>query len=274
MTLDTKIFKMNNDNNDLKIEAYLGGTMSPEDALEFENLISNDASLREEVKLAKQVNLHLSGEFGSDEISENDYTRDIKTFLRTEEAKMLEKSLLKARGEYQKTTLKPRNRNFLFIAAAIAAMLIVSVGILFLQQDSTENLFAEYYNSTDLPSVIKRGDNHDGLTKGVEAFQNLDYSNAIQTFETYKNSTSEINPAVYLYEGVSYIQLERYEAALFEFDKLIASNSLDSSKGLWFKALVYIKMDNKRLAKNVLEEIIKDPSNFNYSKALELKEEL
>jgi len=49
---------------------------------------------------------------------------------------------------------------------------------------------------------------------------------------------------------------------------------LDRSKGLWFKALVYLKMDDKKSAKHTLKKITENLSNFNYTKAEKLLAEL
>jgi tetratricopeptide (TPR) repeat protein len=265
---------MINDELNLKIEAYLGDNMSPEEVSVFKKQMENDPSLKNEVKLAKQVNHHLRDDSNSDPVSENEYTREIRSFLQSDEAKTYKKTLLEVKEEYKANAVKTGKRNYFLVAAAVAALIITTAGIIFFNQNNTKDLYAEYYSNSDLPSLIKRSSSNDKLATGVITFKNLNFSEAILNFEAYKNSTTEINPAVYLYEGVSYFQLDKYDAALEEFNKMIASNSLDSSKGLWFKMLTYLKMGDKKMANVVLNEILKDPSNFNYSRALELKKEL
>ncbi|MCH9661213.1 MAG: hypothetical protein K0U54_09910, partial [Bacteroidetes bacterium] len=109
---------------------------------------------------------------------------------------------------------------------------------------------------------------------GVLAFQKEEYPEALQHFEVYKSKGLHLNDAVYLYSGMSHIALGDFESGHSDFDILIASNSLDASKGLWFKALAYLKANDTHKAKQMLLEILSDSSNFNTTKAQELFEEL
>ena len=59
-----------NDELRLKIESYLGDTMSPEEAMDFESQMKNDPLLKEEVRRTRQINAHLSDNSINDEVSE------------------------------------------------------------------------------------------------------------------------------------------------------------------------------------------------------------
>jgi len=52
------------------------------------------------------------------------------------------------------------------------------------------------------------------------------------------------------------------------------SRLLDRSKGLWFKALAYLKANDKEKAIETLELIIRRPENFRYQEAKELLKKL
>ena len=60
---------------------------------------------------------------------------------------------------------------------------------------------------------------------------------------------SKIDTTVFLYIGMTQLNLNKPEAAISSFDKVINSQILDRSKGLWFKALLYVKEDDQNLAK-------------------------
>ena len=100
------------------------------------------------------------------------------------------------------------------------------------------------------------------------------YKKAEQLFSEHINKQSNFNPNVVLYLGVSNLELNNYDKALLNFEKLIQSNSIDKSKGYWYKTLTYLKMDDRNLAIKELKIIVENPSNYNYNKAKELLEKL
>lgn len=76
------------------------------------------------------------------------------------------------------------------------------------------------------------------------------------------------------YIGMSYLELEQPKEAVVFFDKLYNSDSFDQSKGLWYKCLVYLKINDNVKLKNTLIKIIENPANYNYNKARELLDDL
>jgi len=257
----------------LKIESYISNSMSEEEVSSFEKQLENDAVLKKEVELAKELNHFLKGDLINSH-SDTKLSTKINTFLESEEATDLENKLLKVKNEYKETHLKSRKKKYLLVAASIAFFLISSIGYFFLNQNNTEKLFAQYYSVSDLPSVIKRANNQDQLIEGVLKFKALDYKEAIKLFDSYKNTDNDLNPSVYLYSGIVNMELKQYDKAILEFDKIILSNSIDNSKGLWFKALLYLKKRDKVNAKITLEKIVENSSNFKFKEAKELLEVL
>ncbi|NER14517.1 hypothetical protein GWK08_13770 [Leptobacterium flavescens] len=264
-----------NDDLKMKIEAYLGNTMPPEEALLFEKQMEENEELLREVTLAREINLYLTDNTSVEEVPENEYTGNLRSFLESDEARSVEEKLRKVQNEYRKDAVKARRRRYFMMAAAIAGLLIISsLALIFTQESNPQELFAKYYSTDDLPSVIKRGATGDELNRGVIAFRDSNFFEAVNLFEAYKKTVSETDPAVHLYLGLSYLQTGSYDKALGELDLLLHSDALDRSKAQWFKALVYLKMDNKKKAEEVLKKILEDPSNFNYAEAGKLLDEL
>ncbi len=264
-----------NDNLKHQIEAFLGDTMSPEEATAFVALMEQDPQLRDEVRLSMQINHHLRGDTLDDDIPNNQYTRELMTFFESEEAKGLKAKLRKVESEYHSENKKPSGKRKRYLFAAVLTFFIIStLGVLLLSPNSAQELYASYYTSEDIPSVITRDTDVTALQNGATAFKNGDYNLALEELNEYISTEEIVNPSVYIYTGLSNAELGEYEAALMELDKLINSNALDRSKGLWFKALVYLKMDDKKSAKNTLKKLTENLSNFNYTKAEKLLAEL
>ena len=258
----------------LKIESYISNSMSKEEITSFEKQLENDTTLKKEVELAKELNHFLKDDLIENTYSDAKLTKGINTFLESEEAKKIEKKLLKVKNEYKSAKSKEKKKNYLLVAASIAFLVISSIGYLLVNQNNPEKLFTQYYSVNDLPSVIKRGNQQNHLIQGVLKFKESKYEEAIEHFERYTSTTKNYNASVFIYNGIANMELNNYDKALLEFDKMITSNVIDKSKGLWFKALLYLKKQDKINAKITLEKIVENNTNFKFKEAGELLEKL
>ena len=262
---------------DIKIELYLSGKMSPEEVVAFEKEIASNKSLREEVEVMRSLNIHFSEpEKEIDNIPKNQYTEDLKTFLRSEDARSIKTNLRKNQEHYYRRKKIKSRRQFIQFAAAIALIVLGYSGYYLFNRNSPENLFEEFYTSNDLPENIRRGDNNDELTKITQDFKAANYSEVISYSNTIniEKATITIQLNILLYKGVSYLLSEQYDNAIKEFDNVIELNALDSSKGYWFKALTYLKKGDTARTKQTLELILENETNFNFEEANQLLEKI
>lgn len=261
----------------LKIEAYLSNSMTNEESLIFEQELKQNESLQKEVDLAKELNHFLSDGVINTKPSDKKYEKELTNYFDSEEAKNIEKLLRDAQQEYRTSNETPvrkiSQKKIFYAAASITIFMICVFSYNLLNKQSTEKLFVEYYQASDLPSVTKRADEQNDLINGVKRFNDSKYKESLELLKVYE-STENLNPSVYIYAGMANLKLIKYQKAIIEFDKLINSNSIDKSKGLWFKALTYLKMKDKRNARMILEIIIQNENNFKFKEAKELLEKL
>ncbi len=264
-----------NDELRLKIETYLGGMMSSEEAAAFESQIEHDPELKAEVELSRQINLHFSESDDPDANPDNEYTKKLRTYLLSEEAQEIKETLRNVQLERRVPQLRRKRRRLILVAAAAAVLFAVSaIGLIFQGEEGTEKLFAQYYSTNDLPSVITRDAASTYLETGVLAFQNGDYADALAYFDNYEASTAEPDVALYLYRGVTYMEQEQYFKAIEAFEAVIDSGSLDASKGFWFKAMAYLKAGDENNATHTLEDIANHIWYFKHEEAKELLDKL
>lgn len=263
-----------NDEMRLQIERYVMGDMSSEEITNFEEQMTYDQTLRNEVELAKQIRSHLRMDFDEGEIPQNEYVGELRDYLQSDDAKEIKQKLRKVQEEHRNNGERPSGRNRLLVAASLTALIIMAGGFFYFNRNTPDRLYARYYQETDLPSVIKRGGVTDVLEDGVIAFQNENYEEAISILSSYLDESEDPDPAAYIYRGVSRVWTKDYEQALGDFDSMINSGSIDASQGLWFKALAYLKMKDKRKAIDILETIVQNPSNFKSTEARELLDRL
>ncbi len=265
---------MFDDNTYSLIDGYLNGTLSNSNKLDFEKRLKEDSELYEEFIIQKDLFHSLDDNSWAFEEQPNlDEVNTLKTYFESDDAKSIAAAIAKSNTDYQsskKTVFKlPR---FVYpIAASIA--LILGYFLLFEKNTTTDSLYAEYKNWDDLPSLTVRADDNDNsLTKGQTAFKNKEYKEASAIFNNYlKNNT---NPQATTYLGVSYIELEEYELAIKTFNSLLEGQSLDRSKGYWYKSLVYLKLGDKAKALETLNLLLEKESNYKYQLAKALKAKL
>lgn len=250
-----------------QIEAYLGGDMSSEEQIQFELKMSKDPILAQEVRLSNQVNHHLNEQsWLHEEFKNNEAKKELEEFMRSDEAAELKLKLEKVGEKYQENV---GSSNLKYILGAVAAILVVVLLSTQFWRTSPSNtqLYQKYYTEMDLPSLVKRGSENEALTKGIVAFKTKKYNDAISNFKSYMASTKGKDPLPYAYIGFSHLELNQLDKALTNFDSLLYSNTIDSSRGLWYKSLAYLKNGKIEEAKKVLNEILKDSLNFNFNKA-------
>ncbi len=253
-----------------KIEAYLGGNLTSEEQIQFELKMSEDPELAKEVKLSNQINHHLNTELWLDDaIEDNETKQDLENFIGSDEAIALRLKLAQVGENYQETTPSSKLK---YIISGIAAVFILGLFVtqFWNQKVDTQLLYDTYYTEMDLPSLVKRGSRNERLDKGIIAFKTKNYQSAITHFEDYMKKTGGNDPLPYAFIGFSYLEMNEIDKALLNFDQLLNSNSIDSSKALWYKSLAYLKVGKVEESKKMLAKIISDSLNFNYQKAHEV----
>ncbi|MEW7288968.1 tetratricopeptide repeat protein [Aquimarina sp. 2304DJ70-9] len=265
--MDEKIYQ--------KIEAYLGGDMTAEARNEFEGMMAKDEELQKAVKLSNEINHHLNEEswLVTNTIEKSKARQELEDYIKSDDAATLKEQIQQGGKRFKK---KSNPVNIRYIIGSIAAVFVAGILLtnVFFNQKSSDDLYQLYYSANDLPSLVKRGADDDVLNTAIIEYKNKRFEKAITSFQEYQNKSVEDAPLLHAYVGFSYLELNKTNEALKSFDALVNSDSIDNSRGLWYKSLVYLKMGDTENVKKVLSEIIADPENFNYNKAILLLEEL
>ncbi|MGK0386484.1 MAG: tetratricopeptide (TPR) repeat protein [Patiriisocius sp.] len=253
------------------IASYLDGKMAPDERLAFKKKISETPELEKEVLLSKKIHSHFEDPYHQDPIPENKHTQNLRDVLASNEAKSIKDTIKEVGVAY--TQLQDSNKKpFRFWMFAAAAILVLFFTVNLFLDTNTGDLYANYYNNQDVPSMIKRDADSTLLTRGVTAFHATNFEEAVILFEQYEVENTIDDTAFYILKGTAYSKIGDITNALVSYDKFIAYQSLDSSKGLWFKALAYLKEGKTKEAKITLSSIGKN--DFNFKEAQELIKEL
>jgi len=258
--------------DDRLIESYLQETLSVDEKKDFLNRVESDAEFKKKFLFEKQLFQTLSEKewgFG------NHNPKDVKAYRKlfeSEETKELERMIKSVNTDYQKSKKQHNLTKWIYSSAAMIALLI-SVYALFFKSVSTQELYAEYIEKTELPSLIVRGENQNKLALAQQYFENSEYDKALEIFKKEIENTKIQDATIYLYIGISQLELNQFDDAEKTFDLLIESDLIDAPKGKWYKALTYIKRNDIDKAKELLNEII-ETSSYNSEQAKNLLQEL
>lgn len=269
-----------NSENDIqiKIDLYLNGSMSESECRLFEKQMQDDDDLRELVLLQKSIGKVLFGETW-ETIEPNPKSRefeDVRNILVSPEYNEHYQNIKNTGNAYlQGRPKKSQHKKWAYLAGIAASLLVLVAVFVFPQQDQLEELYTTYEDWDELTSYIEQGGGHQEFVRGEMYYREGEYSKAIVIFEDYlRQSDVPLYSAGLIYLGASYFGNGNDSEAIRIFNELVASDAYDSSKGLWYKLLIFLKQKDRVNINATLQEIVKDPNHYNYEKAFEIQESL
>jgi len=229
---------MNTHNN---IERYIQNDLEHEELILFENALVNDASLKAEYKLRKDID---------NAIKEQDIT-----LLRDQLDEIADISPYRSKSGLL-SFIKNSKR---WVAAAAITLLLAFGGSAYLitnQPVSNEMVFNEFYKPYKVTVSYRSADSelNNILTSAFEAYKDQNFTHALTLFQKVLNKREDI--AVRMYSGVSYIEIEEYKKANKSFKKILdGEDNLFIDQAKWYLAMCYIKVGNLDKAKYWLKNL-------------------
>jgi len=262
--------------DDILIERFLKGELTLDEKDGFNQRLDTDSEFREKVQLEKQL-LEALNEDSWSSIKNLDNRQELEEYqelFKSDNIQELKKTIAEIGYKNELENRINPKRNWYFYSA-VAALLVVSlmVYVNVNQTPSLENLYTDYLDSTELPSLVTRDNTNVSINNAEALFTNENYDEAIVAYTDLIEKMPSNKGTLYLYKGVSQMKLNKFADAEKTFDKLMTSESLDATKAYWYKALLYLKMKDRNQASDVLKVII-DNRYFNYKKAVVLLEDL
>jgi len=240
---------INEENKFTLIDRYIQGEMTMEEVKKFEEVLNKDATLKEEVDLylVLKADYHIEKKHHFDNLI---FTEELNP----------KKVLINKSSRQKALLLKPIFR--------IAALLTLGIGMTFFAYkylhfaNSTQELAQTYLLERYPEPPIKRGQSDMLLTQAQNAYKSQTYNEAIQGFQKIEQN-GDANAEHYFYLGLSYLYKtnSQPQKAIMYFNKSIQSNPKQFEEEInWFKALAYLKDQNKEEAKVIFKKIISNDS--------------
>jgi len=148
--------------------------------------------------------------------------------------------------------------------AAAACLLLVASVYLFETQTSPKKYAANYIKSNYSALSQTMDASHDSLQLGIAAYNNKNYSRALQLFTGVEQNDPQ-NSDAKKYAGLTYLQQHNYDKAIIEFDAL-SNMKLFSNPGDFLKAISLLERNatgDKEEAKKLLQKVVENKEEGN-----------
>lgn len=214
------------ENEDL-VNKYFEHQLSEEEKVLFASLLQNNAEFAKEVE----------------------YQKKVKKAITLNEREALKQKL---KSYETKTKFRP----VYWFSAAVIILFLGGLAWFQLQSSTPEKLYQEYYQS--YPNVVAptvRGDSEDNLQS--DAFYEYDSGNYEKSLVLFSKIYADegVDYALF-YKAMSLMELKRYKDAISSFDQFkTADNNAFTPFVKWYKALSYLKLNEKKKAVQLLKEL-------------------
>ena len=237
------------------IYKYLHTTLSPYEKDQFDTLLENDDSFKNEVEFLKNLKI-VSGVEDRNELRKN--MNDFEAKITSKETKVV------PLFNYKK----------LLVAASI--LLVIAIGGISLFNPfalDTNVLYAnnfEPYKNVVAPIVRGEQDNNEE-TMAFTSYENKEYE--VSTVQFGKLYEATKRPYFLLYQANSFLAIGNTAKAIPLLEQHISFDDQLAERGKWYLSLAYLKENRKKESIALLEELIAK-GNFKKGAAEQLLQKL
>ncbi|WP_297089566.1 tetratricopeptide repeat protein [uncultured Draconibacterium sp.] len=238
------------------IEDFIDGMLEDELLLEEFN-----AELKENTDLMAEVALRESINSAASETDIMNLRQKLSN-ARAQSEKKEVKSIFMPRVEIGSTR---------FWRSSVAVVLVVVglLGAMRMNTNTAENTYDKYFVSTTWASERSVSNSVDIIQQAKLYYQNEQFQEVVNLLDEATIAADE-QFVTQFYKGLSYQNLDEFTKAVNAYEQVIEhGNNLFIEEAEWYKALCYLKMDNKQEARNELLAVIERKGHFeNDAKAI------
>lgn len=237
-----------------RIEAYLQGDMTTEEVKTFEDQISFDSELREQLMLYKEI------EFSMRQIN-SIQEKDLNETLSNLNKKYIKEGHLEVQKEDTEPKAIPRDKpNYFRLFSALAAIFIMILAAYFLlfRAADPQGLAEKYYAENLVELSQTMGSTEDLIQLGIAAYNQKDYQRAQVYFQEALVQDNKNSDAI-KYSGLAYLSEKEYDNAIAAFQELASLSDLFSNPGLFYQAFTLMMRNESgdlERAKLILERVV------------------
>lgn len=252
----------NTDKQDI-IDRYLMGEMNENESRAFEKEMETDPALREEVELTRHI---LSA------IDEEEEQSFIEAIRSVPEERIRELISPKVKVRASVPPVRKKRSISIYAAAAAAAVLLILLYIGNKPDYSSTDLFTQYYQVQPYETYPVRGDTE--LTPDEKVlirearthYENAEYPEALVIYEqlfTEKQDWKKAPDEVIFYAAICRFETNNLPRAIEQLDYIASDTASDfQDEALWNLAFAYLKNNQRSKAKDCLNRLIEEDSDY------------
>ncbi|KPK84095.1 MAG: hypothetical protein AMS27_10915 [Bacteroides sp. SM23_62_1] len=264
-------------------DRYLDGQLKGEELEDFENRLETDPELKNELEQFRILNAVAENSVGGNENEEIEdeidketeklSTDDISEFgkenrdLSDSDLDDFKEILKEAENSYFHHS-KSRYKEIRIIWYASAAVLIIALStasFLFVResQQRKADLFAYYYEPyIKSDQIFELTRTNDDFYYAIKVFEAGDFSRATLLFRNLSDS-SELQVYALFYDGLTSIELGRWEDAIHSFQQAIGCGESQMDASIrWYLGLCYLRIDDDESAKKQFEVLSSEKNPY------------
>lgn len=232
-------------------ETYLANELSADEIAVFENRLETEAAFKESFKTYKE----LSG-FLEHTIKNESETNAFKANLKS----ISNSHFNTAQGASE---IKKKSKVFNLLKYAVAACIVLMIGVTTFNQFSNPT-YTDF--NTHEPMTVVRGNIKD-LIEATKAFNNEEYGKANTLLKKLLENDPE-NTEIQLYYAITNIELDNFNVADTELNKIIVGKSAYKDKAFWYAALSRLKQRKIDATIVLLKQVSEDSDDYKEAQKL------
>ena len=249
------------------IEQYCWDRLSHADRQQVEDRMANEPEFAQEVAFQQKL---LSV------VSEQE-EQSLRELMQEEEQAYQTQGTSTDTSSFSPTPIRKFQRFWPYaIAASVALLVAVWWGIRPTSAPREQLFLAHYEPYRNLLQPVDRSAPSQGfLNQALAAYENQDYSTAVEMFSTRLKNTTEPQDELYFYRANAYLGLKDAQAARDDLMPFLSAPSHPlHPPSQWYMALSFLLEGNSIKAKAQLERIANTPQHYKKEEAIALLNEL
>lgn len=226
------------------IESYINNELTDERMVSFEEELTSNQELINEVNLIRNIDMALKE---SDVMSLRNNLQHIAGDVASQ--KQTERSF----------TGKIKSRKVVFSTVAAAIILLLGITGLLSKQLSHEEIYQKFYTKYETSGIVRSANltANQALTEALQKFDKQEYQAALNLFSEVI-SRDQNNMVGHFYTGVSLQETGKYQNAIEEFETvMIDKDNLFTEQAEWYTGLCYLQTNENKKAYKQFKKIAK-----------------
>lgn len=250
-----------------QLELYLTGQMSEEEHRQFEQEIESNPDLQEFLVIYESVDAFQDEDNWPEVTVDSNEVKAIAEKFRASDTLEFEEKV--KQFHQQRTQKSSFGRRGLIVMTSIAAACLLFIFQLWPPDITLDSVYEDNSSWSELPSFSEKSDTTNAQKLRLEAaFKAAQYEQVIAISDSILSNIQPLAPNVMIYQGISLLELNRFDDAIAIFTKLSNSNALDAHKAYWYIALVHAKQGNFDQFSKAIKKVESDSTYYKHKEAV------